>query len=98
MLEWILRVRSFLWIEGIDLNQLAYSTCPQVTGLYVVTDLFPFHMQARKVRMTVLIRTCVVLTTLLAELVDDGLHHFAVLVSVRIRILRCESYVRFHFS
>ena len=82
MLEWILRVRSFLWIKGIDLIQLAYSTCPQVTGLYVVTDLFPFHMQARKVRMTVLIRTCVVLTTLLAELVDDGLHHFAVPLTI----------------
>ncbi|CCM05345.1 uncharacterized protein FIBRA_07559 [Fibroporia radiculosa] len=25
-----------------------FGTCPQVTGLYVVTDLFPFHLQARK--------------------------------------------------
>ncbi|KAI0341491.1 MFS general substrate transporter [Trametopsis cervina] len=25
-----------------------FATCPQVTGLFVVTDLFPFHLQARK--------------------------------------------------
>ncbi|KAF8531347.1 MFS general substrate transporter [Gautieria morchelliformis] len=28
-----------------------FGTCPQVTGLYVVTDLFPFHLQARKLNM-----------------------------------------------
>ncbi|OBZ77899.1 hypothetical protein A0H81_02051 [Grifola frondosa] len=28
-----------------------FGTCPQVTGLYVVTDLFPFHMQARKLNL-----------------------------------------------
>ncbi|KIK58511.1 hypothetical protein GYMLUDRAFT_45153 [Collybiopsis luxurians FD-317 M1] len=26
-----------------------FGTAPQVTGLYVVTDLFPFHLQARKI-------------------------------------------------
>ncbi|KAH7906959.1 major facilitator superfamily domain-containing protein [Hygrophoropsis aurantiaca] len=25
-----------------------FGTCPQVTGLYIVTDIFPFHLQARK--------------------------------------------------
>jgi len=25
-----------------------FSTAPQVTGLYVITDLFPFHLQSRK--------------------------------------------------
>lgn len=26
-----------------------FSTLPQVAGLFVVADLFPFHLQARKV-------------------------------------------------
>ncbi|KAF8999157.1 MFS general substrate transporter [Cyathus striatus] len=26
-----------------------FGTCPQVTGLYTITDLFPFHLQARKI-------------------------------------------------
>ncbi|EIM90062.1 MFS general substrate transporter [Stereum hirsutum FP-91666 SS1] len=25
-----------------------FGTCPQVTGLYVITDMYPFHLQARK--------------------------------------------------
>ncbi|KAK7683093.1 hypothetical protein QCA50_013766 [Cerrena zonata] len=28
-----------------------FATCPQVTGLYVVTDMFPFHLQARKLNI-----------------------------------------------
>ncbi|KAI9568715.1 major facilitator superfamily domain-containing protein [Boletus coccyginus] len=28
-----------------------FGTCPQVTGLFVVTDIFPFHLQARKLNM-----------------------------------------------
>ncbi|THH30557.1 hypothetical protein EUX98_g3634 [Antrodiella citrinella] len=28
-----------------------FATCPQVTGLFVVTDLFPFHLQARKLNI-----------------------------------------------
>ncbi|KAJ3893859.1 MFS general substrate transporter [Lentinula edodes] len=28
-----------------------FATAPQVTGLYVVTDLFPFHLQARKLNI-----------------------------------------------
>ncbi|KAI0691854.1 MFS general substrate transporter [Cytidiella melzeri] len=32
------------------INNLTSNTCPQVTGLYIVTDLFPFHLQARKAR------------------------------------------------
>ncbi|KAF8918897.1 MFS general substrate transporter [Mucidula mucida] len=28
-----------------------FGTTPQVTGLYVVTDLFPFHLQARKLNI-----------------------------------------------
>ncbi|KAF5364808.1 hypothetical protein D9758_009310 [Tetrapyrgos nigripes] len=28
-----------------------FGTAPQVTGLYVVTDLFPFHLQARKLNV-----------------------------------------------
>ncbi|KAI0367217.1 MFS general substrate transporter [Pilatotrama ljubarskyi] len=28
-----------------------FATCPQVTGLYIVTDLFPFHLQARKLNI-----------------------------------------------
>ncbi|OBZ77625.1 hypothetical protein A0H81_02271 [Grifola frondosa] len=28
-----------------------FGTCPQVTGLYIVTDLFPFHLQARKLNI-----------------------------------------------
>ncbi|EGO03525.1 hypothetical protein SERLA73DRAFT_83573 [Serpula lacrymans var. lacrymans S7.3] len=26
-------------------------SCPQVTGLYVITDIFPFHLQARKLNI-----------------------------------------------
>jgi MFS family permease len=29
-----------------------FGTAPQVTGLYTVTDLYPFHLQARKVSST----------------------------------------------
>ncbi|KAI0646131.1 MFS general substrate transporter [Trametes meyenii] len=28
-----------------------FATCPQVTGLYIVTDLYPFHIQARKLNL-----------------------------------------------
>ncbi|EPQ53473.1 MFS general substrate transporter [Gloeophyllum trabeum ATCC 11539] len=28
-----------------------FATCPQVTGLYIVTDMFPFHLQARKLNI-----------------------------------------------
>jgi len=28
-----------------------FGTCPQITGLYVVTDLYPFHLQARKLNI-----------------------------------------------
>ncbi|KAF8126214.1 MFS general substrate transporter [Boletus edulis] len=28
-----------------------YGTCPQVTGLFVVTDIYPFHLQARKLNV-----------------------------------------------
>lgn len=28
-----------------------FGTCPQVTGLYVVTDIFPFHIQDRKLNI-----------------------------------------------
>ncbi|KAH7882827.1 MFS general substrate transporter [Phlebopus sp. FC_14] len=28
-----------------------FGTCPQVTGLYVVTDIFPFHLHARKLNV-----------------------------------------------
>ncbi|KAF8189378.1 MFS general substrate transporter [Pholiota molesta] len=28
-----------------------FATAPQVTGLYIVTDLFPFHLQARKLNI-----------------------------------------------
>ncbi|KII84674.1 hypothetical protein PLICRDRAFT_357399 [Plicaturopsis crispa FD-325 SS-3] len=28
-----------------------FGTCPQVTGLYVVADIFPFHLQARKLNI-----------------------------------------------
>ncbi|KZT22764.1 MFS general substrate transporter [Neolentinus lepideus HHB14362 ss-1] len=28
-----------------------FATCPQVTGLYVVTDMYPFHLQARKLNV-----------------------------------------------
>jgi len=28
-----------------------FSTAPQITGLYVVSDLFPFHLQARKINL-----------------------------------------------
>jgi len=31
-----------------------FSTVPQVTGLYVITDIFPFHMQARKLNIWVM--------------------------------------------
>ena len=25
-----------------------FSTAPQISGLYTITDMFPFHLQARK--------------------------------------------------
>ncbi|KIM88318.1 hypothetical protein PILCRDRAFT_3335 [Piloderma croceum F 1598] len=28
-----------------------FGSCPQVTGLYVVTDIYPFHLQARKLNL-----------------------------------------------
>ncbi|KAG8215245.1 MFS general substrate transporter [Butyriboletus roseoflavus] len=28
-----------------------FGTCPQVTGLFVVTDIYPFHLQARKLNV-----------------------------------------------
>ncbi|KAF8830222.1 hypothetical protein HHX47_DHR2000648 [Lentinula edodes] len=39
--------------SGIAMRCLTavFATAPQVTGLYVVTDLFPFHLQARKLNI-----------------------------------------------
>ncbi|KDQ60320.1 hypothetical protein JAAARDRAFT_174380 [Jaapia argillacea MUCL 33604] len=28
-----------------------FGTCPQVTGLYIITDMYPFHLQARKLNL-----------------------------------------------
>ncbi|KAF9448590.1 MFS general substrate transporter [Macrolepiota fuliginosa MF-IS2] len=28
-----------------------FGTCPQVTGLYTIADIFPFHLQARKINI-----------------------------------------------
>ncbi|KAF8157050.1 MFS general substrate transporter [Crassisporium funariophilum] len=28
-----------------------FGTCPQITGLYTITDLYPFHLQARKINL-----------------------------------------------
>ncbi|KAI0318085.1 major facilitator superfamily domain-containing protein [Amylostereum chailletii] len=28
-----------------------FATCPQVTGLFVITDMYPFHLQARKLNI-----------------------------------------------
>ncbi|KAG6906434.1 hypothetical protein DXG01_013939 [Tephrocybe rancida] len=33
------------------INNLTSKTAPQVTGLYVVTDMYPFHLQARKLNV-----------------------------------------------
>ncbi|KAG6828221.1 hypothetical protein H0H92_008754 [Tricholoma furcatifolium] len=33
------------------INDLTSKTAPQVTGLYVVTDMYPFHLQARKLNI-----------------------------------------------
>lgn len=33
-----------------------FASVPQVTGLYVITDIFPFHLQARKVRYFLLLQ------------------------------------------
>ncbi|KAH9477936.1 Efflux pump radE [Psilocybe cubensis] len=33
------------------INNLTSKTAPQVTGLYIVTDLYPFHLQARKLNI-----------------------------------------------
>ncbi|KAN0107659.1 Major facilitator superfamily domain containing protein [Russula decolorans] len=34
-----------------NLKTFAGRTCPQVTGLYVVTDMYPFHRQARMINI-----------------------------------------------
>ncbi|KAI9444209.1 MFS general substrate transporter [Lactarius indigo] len=34
-----------------NLKTFTGQTCPQVTGLYVVTDMYPFHRQARKLNI-----------------------------------------------
>ncbi|KAF8873115.1 major facilitator superfamily domain-containing protein [Infundibulicybe gibba] len=31
-----------------------FATCPQVTGLYIVSDMYPFHLQARKLNLWVM--------------------------------------------
>ncbi|KAG5351635.1 hypothetical protein C0989_005479 [Termitomyces sp. Mn162] len=33
------------------INDLTSKTTPQVTGLYVITDMYPFHLQARKLNI-----------------------------------------------
>lgn len=50
-----------------------FGSCPQVTGLYVVTDIYPFHLQARKVMGTLSYKSCIdKLTMYSAECLDHG--------------------------
>jgi hypothetical protein len=54
-----------------------------VQGLYVVTDMYPFHLQARKVGLLVSADT--VIYAFLAykvEHMDDGLHRFAIFIAL----------------
>lgn len=55
-----------------------------VKGLYVVTDLFPFHLQARKVGLTVM--TCLTMhieaVLSVAQPLDDGFHHLPIPVTI----------------
>ncbi|KXN80806.1 hypothetical protein AN958_07242 [Leucoagaricus sp. SymC.cos] len=45
------QVRSLHGAHFTSTYESIYCTAPQVTGLYVVTDLFPFHLQARKLNL-----------------------------------------------
>ncbi len=65
-----------------------FSAVPQVTGLYVVSDIFPFHMQARKVRYRPVRVGFHLVTQFItsAKYVGHGIHHLPVSVSVRVRI------------
>ncbi|KIK36023.1 hypothetical protein CY34DRAFT_811668 [Suillus luteus UH-Slu-Lm8-n1] len=42
---------SLATFAGMRCLSAFFGTCPQVTGLYVVTDIFPFHLQARKLNI-----------------------------------------------
>ena len=66
---------NFRTFAAMRMASSFFSTAPQVTGLYVVTDLYPFHLQARKVRANTTI-TKVVASDLKisAQYLGPGLH------------------------
>lgn len=57
-------------------------------GLYVVTDMYPFHLQARKVGVCFANPTCFKYRSSAAQHMDLRLHCIPVLVAVCIRIPR----------
>ncbi|KAJ3571273.1 hypothetical protein NP233_g3860 [Leucocoprinus birnbaumii] len=79
-------VRCYAVLDGI----LWHSATSN--GLYVVTDLYPFHLQARKVRLYMNsnqrteLSHCVINLLLSAEPVDYGIHFISLYLAVPLRI------------
>ena len=66
-----------------------FSTAPQVTGLAVVTDLYPFHLQARMVQRTIHLRTSHSLHDVSVEHMDYGFLDVSVLIALSLQLPCC---------
>jgi hypothetical protein len=60
-----------------------------IQGLYVVTDMYPFHRQARKVDESLHSQLLEIYASYLAEYLDHGLPHFTFHLAFRIRFPGC---------
>ena len=59
-----------------------------IQGLYVVTDIYPFHLQARKVHRASCADTLTIdaIFNYVAEHMDDGLHRIALFIALCVRL------------
>lgn len=60
-----------------------------VQGLYVVTDIYPFHLQARKVGELISHIRSLFMWFNLAQLLDNGLPYITIHIALRIWIPCC---------
>jgi hypothetical protein len=69
-----------------------------VQGLYVVTDIYPFHLQARKVDPISQIRRLLTFLACLVEHMDDGQPRIAIFIALRVWFSCSSNYVRWTFA
>jgi len=65
-----------------------------VQGLYVVTDIYPFHLQARKVALVLQIWWLLIFLACLVKFLDDGQPCISICITFRVWVSCSSNYVR----